>query len=129
MLIVGREGDSLEHIFPSTFWVIAVLNILALMSTPKDLMDDHMINEVLQNSDGNHKNELPFPATKNVNLVIIFANTSVASSRISLLIPLLMGHVLDSVSMMDDLGIASLVATLHYISPYFSKLVACSALP
>jgi hypothetical protein len=100
-LTVGHDCNSLEHTIPVSIpGDTAVLDILALALTPTggtaaldDLMGVHKVNKVLPNPNDEDvlDQEFPFPDDGNVDLTVLFTDACVA--RISLLIPLPMGHI------------------------------------
>lgn len=125
--IVGHEGDTLAHTSPVSINVDkAVLDVLVLAIKPtngcaalEELMAQPKVTDTLVNIDGELEHEFPFPDVGDTPLATVFANAHVA--RVPMVIPLPMEHGIDSVSMIDPGGIASMIAKLQAITPMYGE--------
>jgi hypothetical protein len=122
VFIVGHDGDSLAHTMPISIKASnAVLDVLALVFPPvvgtaalEDLMAHNTIIEAIANED-----PFPFPVTEEGDVALVYVGVRVA--RIPSLIPLPMGHALDSVSLDNTEGIDEMIAKLMAISPTYAE--------
>jgi hypothetical protein len=122
VLIVGHDGDSLAHTMPVSIKASnAVLDVLALVfplivrtAALENLMAHNTIIDLIAN-----KEPFPFPVTEEGDAALVFVGIHVA--RIPLLIPLPMGHAMDSVALDNTEGIDEMIAKLMAISPTYAK--------
>jgi hypothetical protein len=120
--IVCHDGDSLAHMMPISIKASnAVLEVLVLVFPPvvgtaalEDLMVHNTINDPIAN-----KEPFPFPVIEEGDAALVFVSVCVAS--ISLLIPLPMGHAMDSVALNNAERIDEMIAKLMAISPIYAE--------
>ena len=120
--IVGHDGDSLVHTVPISIKAsISVLDVLALAFPPTDgiaALEDLMANNKIIDPIPNEE-PFPYPTTEEGDPAVVYAGVRVV--RIPSLIPLPMGHALDSVALTNDEGIDNMIAKLMNISPAYAE--------